>query len=70
MLGDANSDGKITMADANTVVNYFLSIDKSSIKVFDEYKTNVNGDYDEDGKPLITMADANQIVNMFLKGAQ
>lgn len=70
MLGDANSDGNLTMADANMVVNYFLSTDKNSIKGFDKYKANVNGDFDEEGKPSITMADANQIVNMFLKGAQ
>ena len=70
MLGDSNSDGNLTMADANMVVNYFLSTDKNSIKGFDKYKANVNGDFDEEGKPSITMADANQIVNMFLKGAQ
>ncbi len=59
-LGDANNDGSVTMADANMVVNYFLSTDKSDIKNFNRKKADVNGDND------ITMADANAIVNMFL----
>ncbi len=59
-LGDANNDGNVTMADANMVVNYFLSTDKSDIKNFNKKKANVNGDSD------ITMADANAIVNLFL----
>ena len=59
-LGDANNDGNVTMADANAVVNYFLSADKSDIKNFNSKKANVNGD------KTITMADANAIVNMFL----
>jgi len=50
----------VTMADANAVVNYFLSADKSDIKNFNSKKANVNGD------KTITMADANAIVNMFL----
>ena len=68
MLGDVNGDGSVTMADANLVVNYFLAADKDSIKSFDKYKANINGDLDDAGKPSITMADANAIVNMFLKG--
>ena len=59
-LGDANNDGSVTMADANMVVNYFLSTDKSDIKNFNRKQANVNGDSD------ITMADANAIVNLFL----
>ena len=58
--GDVNGDGSITMADANAVVNYFLSTDKSGITNFDVTAADVN----KDGG--ITMADANQIVNMFL----
>ena len=65
ILGDANGDGHITMADANLVVNYFLATDKSTININIE-AANVNGDVDGEGKPSITMADANQIVNMFL----
>ncbi len=60
ILGDVNGDGSITMADANMVVNYFLSTDPSSIANFNVAAADVNGD------KAITMADANQIVNMFL----
>ena len=60
--GDVNGDGYVTMADANAVVNYFLSTDKESITNFDVTSANINGDED------ITMADANQIVNGFLSG--
>ena len=59
-LGDVNNDGAITMADANSVVNYFLASEKP-LDV-NTRLANVNRD---DG---ITMADANQIVNMFLNG--
>jgi len=59
LLGDANNDGFITMADANLVVNYFLATDKDSIQI---NLTNANVNQDED----ITMADANAIVNLFL----
>ena len=66
LLGDANSDGAITMADANAVVNYFLADDKTSVTNFNITNANVNGDTDETGNPTITMADANAIVNIFL----
>ncbi len=60
--GDVNGDGNVTMADANAVVNYFLSTDKENITNFNVASANINGDED------ITMADANQIVNGFLSG--
>ena len=60
LSGDVNGDGSITMADANMVVNYFLSTDPSSIANFNVAAADVNGD------KAITMADANQIVNIFL----
>lgn len=66
LLGDANGDGTVTMADANAVVNYFLADDKTSIENFNITNANVNGDADELGNPSITMADANAIVNIFL----
>lgn len=69
LMGDANDDGFITMADANLVVNYFLATEKSTININLE-AANVNGDTNEDGTPAITMADANQIVNMFLNNGQ
>lgn len=62
LLGDANCDGSVTMADANMVVNYFLAADKSTVDGINLAAANVNGDRE------ITMADANMIVNMFLNG--
>ena len=57
LLGDVNNDGQVTMADANMVVNFFLSgeITESTLK-----RADVNGD------GYVTMADANMIVNIFL----
>ena len=57
LLGDVNNDGQVTMADANMVVNFFLSgeITESTLK-----RADVNGD------GQVTMADANMIVNIFL----
>lgn len=58
VFGDVNGDGYVTMADANLVVNYFLSgetLDETRLTVVD-----VNGDGN------VTMADANMIVNIFL----
>lgn len=60
--GDVNGDDAITMADANAVVNYFLTTDKPSD--FDVTTADVNGDGE------VTMADANQIVNSFLSGVE
>lgn len=59
-LGDVNNDGVITMADANSVVNYFLATEKPL-----DINTKLG---DVNGDKYITMADANQIVNMFLNG--
>ena len=59
-LGDVNNDGVITMADANSVVNYFLATEKPL-----DMNTKLG---DVNGDKYITMADANQIVNMFLNG--
>ena len=56
-LGDVNQDSKTTMADANSIVNKFLS----------GYVTNINvtaADYNKDGQ--ITMADANSVTNSYL----
>lgn len=57
MLGDVNKDGTVTMADANLVVNYFLSSAS-----FGEIPAAA--DVNKDG--VVTMADANMIVNIFL----
>jgi hypothetical protein len=51
--GDVNSDGVVTMSDANEVVNTFLTGGYSK-----------EADMNDDGE--ITMADANEVVNKFL----
>lgn len=56
--GDVNGDGRITMADANAVVDYLTQVSKP--KTF-----NVeNADADGDGS--ITMKDARKIVDLYL----
>jgi hypothetical protein len=60
IVGDANGDGQVTMADANAIVNYFLAVDKSTIENFDVTAADINGDGE------ISMADANAAVNIFL----
>ena len=55
--GDANCDQEVTMADANTIVNKFLTGDVKNINV-------TAADANCDG--IITMADANATVNLFL----
>ena len=64
LLGDVNADGVITMADANMVVNYYLSDDAGKAAMveggFNVSAANMNGD------ESITMADANAIVNIYL----
>ncbi|MBO5615265.1 MAG: rhamnogalacturonate lyase [Prevotella sp.] len=57
LIGDANRDNQVTMADANMVVNYFLGGTAEGISL---PHADVNGD------GQITMADANAIVNIFL----
>jgi hypothetical protein len=64
LTGDCNSDGSITMADANITVNFFLA--KGTITFAEENFDEEVADVNNDGE--ITMADANQIVNMFLSG--
>ena len=60
--GDVNTDGSITMADANMVVNYFLSNNNE-----EETPSDIDmsvADINVDGQ--VTMADANIIVNTYL----
>lgn len=56
--GDADGDGKVTIADANMVVNYYLGNEVPGINL-------KNADVDGDGK--VTIVDANMIVNMYLQ---
>ena len=58
--GDVNGDGLVTMADANLVVNYYLSADKDLFTGLGLYVADCNGDGE------ITMSDANWIVNCYL----
>ncbi len=55
--GDVNEDGKVDIADANAIVNYFIGNVPAQ---FNEKAADVNGD----GK--IDIADANAVVNIFL----
>lgn len=54
--GDADADGRVTIADANLVVNHFLGSA--------EVKSAEAADINKDNK--ITIGDANEIVNVFL----
>lgn len=65
VLGDANGDGSISMADANAVVNYFLADNDTKAQMIESGFNIEAADANEDGD--ITMADANSIVNMFLR---
>ncbi len=60
ILGDVNSDGLVTMSDANAVVNYYLATDKDGIENFNLKAADANID------GTITMSDANAIVNIYL----
>lgn len=58
LMGDANADGKVSIADANLVVNYFLG----TVTELDKKAADINRD------GAITISDANDIVNIFLNG--
>lgn len=55
--GDADGDGKVTMADANMIVNEFLGNNPQGIN-------KAAADVDGDGK--VTIGDANIVINTFL----
>lgn len=57
--GDVNHDGKITIDDANIIVNYFLGIITES--EIDKKVADINGDGE------ITLTDADAILNIFLQ---
>ena len=57
IMGDANGDGLVSVADANSVVNYFLG--NTAVDI-DLNTADVNGD------GTITIADANAIVNLYI----
>lgn len=55
--GDVDSDGSVTMNDANMIVNHFLGNKTDS---FNEKNADVDGD------EAISMSDANAVVNIYL----
>ena len=65
ILGDANSDGKVTITDAVAVVNYLQG---NSTENFSKKAANVSGDVDSKGKPVISINDAVGVVNIILNG--
>ena len=62
--GDANGDGQVTITDAVAIVNYILG---NASADFNPEAANVNGDYDDEGKPNITITDAVAVVNIILQ---
>ena len=63
ILGDANSDNKVTITDAVGVVNAILGNPSTE---FNAAAANVNGDVDSSGEPIITITDAVGVVNIIL----
>ena len=63
ILGDANSDNKVTITDAVGVVN---AIQGNPSGDFNAAAANINGDVDEFGTPQISITDAVGVVNMLL----
>ena len=61
--GDANDDGKVTIADGVCIVNYLMG---NSVDGFNIEAANVDGDQDEGGNPIITISDAVGVVNIIL----
>lgn len=63
VLGDANSDGNVTISDAVAIVNKILGNPSAG---FNSAAANVSGDFDEQGSPVITITDAVGVVNIIL----
>ena len=61
--GDANDDGKVTIADGVCIVNYLMG---NPADGFNIEAANVDGDQDEGGNPIITISDAVGVVNIIL----
>jgi hypothetical protein len=59
-LGDVNGDDAVTISDANAIVNYYLTEDKTTVTGFNADAADVNGDGG------ISISDANAVVNMYL----
>lgn len=63
LLGDANNDGAVNIADVTVTVDYVLTGDSSFIIL---ENANVNGDFTEDGTPDVNITDVTLIVNLIL----
>ena len=63
LLGNANNDGAVNIADVTVTVDYVLTGDSSFIIL---ENANVNGDFTEDGTPDVNITDVTLIVNMIL----
>ncbi len=61
--GDANGDGEVTITDAVSIVNYILGNPSPGFVI---EAANVNGDVDDEGKPVISITDAVGVVNIIL----
>lgn len=61
--GDANSDGKVTVADGVCIVNYLMG---NPVDGFNIEAANVDGDQDEGGNPIITISDAVGVMNIIM----
>ena len=61
--GDANSDCKVDIADAVSIINYMFG---NAPEGFNKSSANVSGDVDEHGNPIITVSDAEGVVNNIL----
>ena len=60
LLGDVNSDSKVTIADVTALVNIILGKDDGPSPVYDHDAANVNGDN------KVTIADVTALVNLIL----
>ena len=61
--GDANSDGKVTVADGVCIVNYLMG---NPVDGFNIEAANIDGDLNDKGEPNITIADVIEVVNIIM----
>lgn len=64
IIGDSNGDGKVTIDDIVTIVNYIFGNPSAGFKIIN---ANVNSDVDIYGSPKITIADVVALMNIILK---
>lgn len=64
IMGDADRDGKITIADVVTIIDYLLSGDTSEGEISQISKANA----DCDGNGKVTIADVTLLIDYLIKG--